>query len=1120
MAAPDPSPNPFPGLRPFEFDENHLFFGRDGQTDELLARLRRFHFLAVVGTSGSGKSSLVRAGLLPDIYGGLMVGAGSAWRVALFKPGNDPVGNLARALSAPEAFGEEGGKAPIIESTLRRSALGLVEAVRQERAPGNLLVVADQFEEVFRFQEVSDARHPEDEAAAFVRLLLEAARQSEQSIYVVLTMRSDYLGDCAQFGGLPEAINEGLYLIPRMTREQRREAITGPVAVGGGAIAPRLVNRLLNDVGDNPDQLPLLQHALMRMWDCWQTGAPAGAIDLEHYERIGTLTGALNQQADEAFAELTPRGQELAPRIFKRLTEKGADNREVRRPATVAELAEVSGAGVAEVVAVIEVFRAPGRSFLMPPVGRVLAPDSSVDISHESLIRGWSRLRAWVEEEAASAEMYHRLAETAELHAAGQAGLWRDPDLQLALDWRTRNAPTETWARRYQADFARALAFLEQSQAAEKRARAAEERDRRQRRLLRHGVIAALAIGCIVSWIFASQARVARKKAERAEAKALAGERSARSEQLRVRRQNLDKFAFVTMAERLVELTVPEEAALWQSSKANALSWLQKHDEATQTYEAILEQNPDDAAAHFSLGYHYLVAGKVAPSLEHTERALAADPNSWVGHQNRAIALAGLGRFHEAQKALAKADETFHPEGIEFLETVLAPDIPKATGRTVLLVEDAAVHEASAAAMANFQAFEGVAGFEEAVRAVHRSEHQVETYLTAINWCWLQLKFRPQDYGALAAQGAWWEGAGYKPWARRVFLEFSQRHEQARDPRYAELSRWVAGRLRALQDEKLPEPASDPDTLVFDAWDHENSGEWEEAQACLDRVVALRPKNVQYLLMRAAFDARRAWKLESEGKPENAFWYAASVADTNAVLEQAPNSANAYSYRAYAKQGLRAPNEEVIADLRKVLEISPLDAQAMRRLSSLVRWSAPAEALALLERALTANIGYFDLPHVHAEIAEIYQDQEKPEAALASLEKAIAIKNDQAKWYETRARLEQALGRPAPEIQERLAAGLRVVGDIEMKRAKKSEAFQAYWQSLEAVLTSAAPPSPAALAAAFEPVSRTIIRLGSRARALEFWSVAAATERFAGWQEAIAVERARLEALPAAERTR
>ncbi|PYT05231.1 MAG: hypothetical protein DMF65_00670, partial [Acidobacteria bacterium] len=211
--------NPFPGLRPFEFGESHLYFGRDGQSDQLIRKLASTRFVAVVGTSGSGKSSLVRAGLLPDLFGGFMSSAGSHWRVCLMRPSNDPLGNLARALCATEVFGsdiEENAQiqTAITEATLRRGSLGLVEAVRQNRQPSNesLLVVVDQFEELFRFARVSASEQYRYEAAAFVKLLLEAARQREHSIYVVLTMRSDFLGDCAQFWDLPEAINEGQYL--------------------------------------------------------------------------------------------------------------------------------------------------------------------------------------------------------------------------------------------------------------------------------------------------------------------------------------------------------------------------------------------------------------------------------------------------------------------------------------------------------------------------------------------------------------------------------------------------------------------------------------------------------------------------------------------------------------------------------------------------------------------------------------------------------------------------------------------------------------------------------------------------------------------------------------------
>ncbi len=858
-----------------------------------------------------------------------------------------------------------------------------------------------------------------------------------------------------------------------------------------------------------------MQHALMRTWDCWQAGGAVGPIDLAHYERIGTLSGALSQQADEAFNELTPRGKELAPKIFKRLTEKGGDNREVRRPATLGELVEVTGGSEEEVKAVIEAFRAPGRSFLMPPADRVLEPASLIDISHESLIRGWSRLRAWVDEEAASAEIYDRLAETAQLHEAGKAGIWRDPDLQLALDWRTRNQPTNAWALRYSTNFDRALNFLDQSQAARDAANAAQERERRIRQLLRNAVIAALALGCIVSWIFSSQARNARKKAERAEKMALAGERTARSESLRVRRQSLEKSSFALMAERLVDLTGPEEAAIWQANKANALSWLHRPDEAIQTYEAILEREPEDAQAHFSLGYHYLVLGKVEQSLKHTDEVLRRDPNRWVAHQNRAIALAGLGRYDEAQTALERADETFNHEGTEFLESELTPEIQQATGRTVILTEEDAVHAASRAGRANFKAFAGDDSFEEKLKEARAETHPVETYLTAVNWCWLQMKFRPQDYGALAAQAAWWESAGLKPWAKLAFTQFESRHKEIRDPRYEKLAVWVSSRLQELKDEKLPQERTDADTLVLDAWDHENRNQWDEAQACLDQVIEKNTDNIRFLLMRAAFLARRAWRCDSKRDSAGAGkYYTASRADCDTVLTLDPKAANAYSLRAYANQGLRVPNPEVEADLRKVLEYAPLDADAMWRLSVLISPAHADEALHLLEQALKANIGYYELPFVHERMARLHQAAGRLEEALQSIETAIAIKNDQPGWYKERAEIEAKLGKPEAELKRHLADGYRLVGDIEMKRAKKSDAFAAYWSSLEALVrdreASAAASNDPELAQSMEKISASIERLGSKKRAVEFWRGVSEADRLPALRPSVAAEINRL----------
>jgi energy-coupling factor transporter ATP-binding protein EcfA2 len=276
----DQLPNPYPGLRPFKFEESYLFFGREGQSEDLLRRLERNHFVAVVGTSGSGKSSLVRAGLLPLLSSGFMPNTGANWRIAIFRPGNSPIHNLAQALLQPEhapAASTAGKNKPgagldvgITETILRRSAVGLLDYAggalgKQE----NLLVVIDQFEELFRFKKESGIEKSADEAADFVKLFLEATRDKSARVYVVMTMRSDFLGDCAQFRDLPEAINDGQYLIPRLSRDQLRQVIESPAKVHGAQLSPALVTNLLNAIGDDQDQLPVLQHSLMRTWNKW-----------------------------------------------------------------------------------------------------------------------------------------------------------------------------------------------------------------------------------------------------------------------------------------------------------------------------------------------------------------------------------------------------------------------------------------------------------------------------------------------------------------------------------------------------------------------------------------------------------------------------------------------------------------------------------------------------------------------------------------------------------------------------------------------------------------------------------------------------------------------------------
>ena len=490
----------FQGSGLFEAAETHLFFGRDGQSSEIVMRLAQKRFVAVVGTSGSGKSSLVRAGLLPLLEGGYMGDAGSFWRLAVLRPGDSPIRNLALTLSDAAVLGSAAAEAAVrgslMEAVLRRSSLGLVEAFRQARLEPheNLLVVVDQFEEIFRFGKLGRAGERLEEAAAFVKLLLEATDQREVPIYVVITMRSDFLGDCAQFRDLPAALNDGQYLIPRMTRDQRREAITGPVAVGGATIAPRLVQRLLNDVGDDPDHLPVLQHALMRTWEAWQSeGRPEAPIDLQHYAAVGEFSEALSNHADQAYGELPDeRVRFVAKRLFQRLCERGIDNRETRRPTKLGEVCAAAGADLPTIVSVIDAFRTGGRTFLVPPAPAALDGDSVIDISHEALIRQWRKLREWVAEEFDSAATYLRLSQDAALHAEGKTALWRNPALQLALTWRRQRNPNSAWAKRYDEGFERTMSFLDASARAERR--------RRWKIWAGVGLVLVVFLGTVVAW--------------------------------------------------------------------------------------------------------------------------------------------------------------------------------------------------------------------------------------------------------------------------------------------------------------------------------------------------------------------------------------------------------------------------------------------------------------------------------------------------------------------------------------------------------------------------------------------------------------------------------------------
>jgi len=514
--------NPFVGLRPFRSDEGQLFFGRLEQATELLEKLHHTRFLGVVGSSGCGKSSLIRAGLIPKLKAGFLVSDRSRWRVATLQPGAAPLANLAAALLTAA----EKNEAPVnsrpappppdqvagLVTALRRSGAAaavklLTPALGETNA--NLLLLIDQFEELFHFGIASQNPDKRDEATIFASVMLELTRQDTLPIYAVMTMRSDYLGECDNFFGLPEALNLSQYLVPRLTRRQRQQAIEGPVRLFSARIAPRLVDRVLNDMGDQSDQLPVMQHALMRTWDHWQpTGDPA--LDLRHYQDAGTVEDALSKDADRALEGMNKEERRTTRLMFQALTNTDARNRRVRRPAHLSELQAVTGASEAQLRGIIERFQRDGRTFLNIE-DEQLSDDPLVDISHESLIRQWRKLGKWLEDEADSREIYMRLADASARYEKDRAEgrLWRDPELALARRWYTKRQPNEAWARRYHPEgeaargFSAATNFLDASYAAHEDRLAAEKAAQEEKEAQRQRELAAARklrwLSCVLS---------------------------------------------------------------------------------------------------------------------------------------------------------------------------------------------------------------------------------------------------------------------------------------------------------------------------------------------------------------------------------------------------------------------------------------------------------------------------------------------------------------------------------------------------------------------------------------------------------------------------------------------
>ncbi len=478
--------DPYPGLRPFAEEDAPVFFGRGADVTRMLERLAAYRFLAVLGSSGSGKSSLVRAGLVPALRRGALP-ASDTWAIRTLRPGRDPLRALAGELAGLDpGLTDESTCARLMAD---RSVLDrVVECVVGADAPSEqrVVLIIDQLEEAFAPGVDAHRRR------AFLDALASAASTAGGRTVVVVTLRADFYPRLAEHPRFADLTSRHQLLLTPMDEVGLAEAITGPARLAGVGMQPGLVETILRDVARRPGSLPLLSHCLLELW----RRRREDGMTLAAYRQTGGMEGALAQRAETVYLAMSPAERSTTRLLLLRLVEPAEEADDLRRRVPLAEIltqAQEEAAAGALVQRLAE--------------ARLLTTDGSstgeawVEISHEALVAGWPRLRGWVEEDRAGLVVHRRLTGAAEEWTR----LGRDPD---ALYRGAQLAEACAWAERHpEAPNEQERAFLD--------AGVAREELQRQRGLRRlHLTAAMLSIGLATVAALAVLAVLERHRAE------------------------------------------------------------------------------------------------------------------------------------------------------------------------------------------------------------------------------------------------------------------------------------------------------------------------------------------------------------------------------------------------------------------------------------------------------------------------------------------------------------------------------------------------------------------------------------------------------------------------------
>ena len=412
----DDGRSPYKGLRPFDEADSGDFAGRDRLVRKLTEALGTHRLVAVVGPSGSGKSSVVRAGLVPELRRGGVDGS-QKWFVATMLPGARPFEELEASLVQIAA-----GPSSDLLAVLQDGERGIGRGLRRVLPEGaELLLIIDQFEELFTLCP------SEADRRLFLDGVASAVSEHRSRLRVVLTLRADFYDRPLQYRSIGQLVRDATVAVLPLAADELEHAIVDPAAALGGEFAPGLVSQIVADVADQPGALPMLQYALTALWD----ERVSGMLALDAYRDLGGVSGAIARRAEELHENASGAERAAMRLMFGRLVTVGDGSDDTRRRATLSELGTDAAAA-----AVVERFgEARLVSFDREPSTR----EPTVEIAHEALIREWPRLRGWVDEDRDSLRTLRHLNESA---AAWDERGRRDEDLYRG----SRLVGTEEWA--------------------------------------------------------------------------------------------------------------------------------------------------------------------------------------------------------------------------------------------------------------------------------------------------------------------------------------------------------------------------------------------------------------------------------------------------------------------------------------------------------------------------------------------------------------------------------------------------------------------------------------------------------------------------------------------------